>query len=169
MKANIPEITKTKSIKVLTVTTHGDPNTATVPSMKALYGTAYGLKMKVYKPKGVVMELGHLIGRWPDAHLKPKSEWTGIWGLPVPDFVKEEDVIQKDPNIEVKLETWEYDTVAQVLHLGEYTAETENIQKLHVFITEQGYKIAGPHEEIYLTRPTAKVKKTIIRYPITKQ
>lgn len=39
---------------------------------------------------------------------------------------------------------------------------------LHSFIAKQGYEIAGGHEEEYLTRPTSKVIKTIIRYPVRK-
>lgn len=166
MKPFEPEITKIKAIKVLTVTTVGDPNKVAEPFMKALYGTAYGTKMKVFKPKGIKMEIGHLIGRWPDAHFKPKDEWTGIWGLEVPDYVNESDLLQKDPNIPIKLETWDYDEVAQILHLGPYSEEGPAIEKIHKFIEEQGYKIVGLHEEVYLTKPDSKNQKTIIRYPV---
>jgi hypothetical protein len=75
---------------------------------------------------------------------------------------------QKEPGIEVKLETWEYGTVAQILHLGPYDQETETIKRLHEFITANGYEIVGPHEEEYLTRPDAKVIKTLIRYQVSR-
>lgn len=55
------------------------------------------------------------------------------------------------------------------MHLGPYDAEMPTVERLHQFIAEKGYEIAGAHEEEYLTRPTAKVPKTIIRYPIRKQ
>jgi hypothetical protein len=96
MKPLIPEITKLKPRKVLVVTSIGNPNKAT-PFLKALYGTAYGTKFKVFKPKGKKMEIGVLAARWPDAHLKPKNKWKGIWALQVSDFVKQSDLIQKDP------------------------------------------------------------------------
>ena len=75
---------------------------------------------------------------------------------------------QKEPSIEVKLKTWEYGTVAQILHLGPYDQETETITRLHQFITANGYQIVGPHEEEYLSKPDAKVIKTLIRYQIRK-
>ena len=167
MKALVPQITKIKDRKVVTVTSHGDPNTMIEPFMKALYGAVYWAKMKVYKPKGVKMELGKLTAFWPDAHLKPKSEWTGVWGVPVPDYVSEKDIVQKDPKIKAKVEVWKGGDCAEVLFIGTYADEGPTIQKLHEFIKESGYKIAGDHEEEYLTRPGPKAK-TIIRYLIKK-
>jgi hypothetical protein len=165
MKPFKPEIVKLKSRKVLTVTTIGDPNKVK-PGVSALFGTAYGTKFKVFKPKGKKMDIGVLAARWPDAHLKPKSKWKGIWALQVPDFVKQSDLLQKDPAI--KVEKWPYGKVAQVLYLGAYKNERPTIMALHKFVKESGFKLAGPHEEEYLTMPTAKVPKTIIRYAIKK-
>jgi len=168
MKAFTPQITKLGKRKVLTVTTIGDPNKVSEPFMRALYGAAYYAKMKVYKPKGIKMELGKLAAHWPDAHLKPKDQWTGIWGVPVPDYVKEGDIIQKDPNIPVKIDTWPGGEYAEILHLGPYSEEGPTVQKLHQFIEDSGYKLVGPHEEEYLTMPGVKNQKTIIRYLIKK-
>ena len=164
MRAYKPELTSVEPITVLTITSVGDPNKSE-KYMSALYGTAYGTKFKVYKPAGKEMKLGKLIGRWPDAHLKPKNQWTGIWGLPVPDFVAEADLLQKDPNLPVRVEVWKYKDVAQILHKGPYTDEGPTVQLLHNFIKESGYEIDGmSHEEVYLTSPDAKDQKTII-YP----
>ncbi len=104
--------------------------------------------------------------RWPDAHLLPKDQWTALWALPVPDDTMA--LPQKDPAVPVRLERWEYGPVAQILHLGPYTTEAAGIARLHAFITERGYAVNGMHEEEYLTRPTAKVQKTLIRYPVVK-
>ncbi|MBE0480600.1 MAG: hypothetical protein IBX68_06435 [Dehalococcoidia bacterium] len=41
--------------------------------------------------------------------------------------------------------------------------------EFRVLIDESGHGISGMHEEEYLTRPTAKVPKTVIRYPIRVQ
>jgi len=76
---------------------------------------------------------------------------------------------QKSPETQVRLETWEYGTVAQVLHVGPYSEEMPTVQRLHAFIQESGYEIAGAHEEEYLTSPKAKVQKTLIRYPVRKK
>ena len=169
MKPFVPIITKIADRKVITVTSVGDPNKVMEPYVKALYGAAYWAKMKVYKPKGIKMELGKLSAFWPDAHIKLKSEWKGIWGVPVPDYVTEKDIIQKDSAIKASIEVWKGGDCAEILHLGAYTEEGPTIQKLHDFIKSSGYEIAGPHEEEYLTRPDAKVMKTVIRYLVKKK
>lgn len=168
MKANKPEITTLEPQTVLTITSVGDPNESE-HYFKALYGTAYSTRFKVYKPAGKDMKLGKLMARWPDAHLKPKDQWTGIWGLPVPSFVRQQDLVQKDPLMPIKVEVWEYNEVAQVLHEGPYAAEGPTVKLLHTFIAESGYTIDGySHEEVYLTSPDAVNQKTIIRYKVKK-
>jgi len=168
MKAFMPRITKVPDRKVVTVTSHGDPNKVMEPYFKALYSAVYSAKMGVYKPKGIKMELGKLTAFWPDAHLKPKSEWTGIWGVPVPEYVTQKDLTQKDPEIKATVETWPGGDCAEVLYIGPYADEGPTIKELHKFIDDSGYKIAGDHEEEYLTRPGPKAK-TVIRYLIKKK
>jgi hypothetical protein len=168
MKPLVPRITKLPDRKVVTVTSVGDPNKVMEPYMKALYGAVYWAKMSVYKPQGVKMELGKLAARWPDAHLKPKDKWTGIWGVPVPDYVKPSDLKQKDPKIKVTIETWKGGGYAEVLYIGAYADEGPTIKDLHKFINDSGYKLAGSHEEEYLSRPGPKAK-TIIRNLIEKK
>lgn len=168
MKAFVPIFSEKPARKMLTITSFGDPNHSE-KWMKALFGTAYSTKMKVYKPVGKIMTLGKLTAEWPDAHLKPKNEWTGHWAIEVPDWVKEEDLIQKDPDLPVNLEIWPEGKYAEILHLGAYTEEGPTIQILHKFIEKNGYKLAdipGVHEEEYLTKPDSKVVKTIIRYRV---
>jgi hypothetical protein len=169
MKAFIPELKVLPDRKVLTVTSHGNPNKVGEEVFKSLYGTAYSTKFKTFKPRGIKMELGKLVALWPDAHLKPKDQWTGIWAVPIPDYVKESDIVQKVPENPAKFEVWPGGTYAQILHLGKYTEEEPTIKKLHEFIESNGYKmskIPGIHEEEYLTKPDAKIVKTIIRYRV---
>lgn len=154
---------------MISVTSIGDPNEVMQPYMKALYGAAYNTKMKIYKPQGIKMDLGKLTARWPDAHTKPKDQWTGVWSVAVPEYVKHEDLIQKDPKIKVTLEIWKGGEYAQILHLGPYSEEGPTVQILHNFIKDSGYRIAGDHEEEYLTMPGVKNQKTIIRYLVTKK
>jgi len=168
MRANKPELTTAQPITVLTITSVGDPNESE-RYFKALYGTAYSTKFKVYKPMGKDMMFGKLIGRWPDAHLKPKDQWTGIWGLPVPDFVRQEDLLQKDAKLPIAVEVWKYGDVAQILHKGPYDQEGPTVMQLHTFIKDSGYEIDGnSHEEVYLTSPDAKDQKTLIRYKVKR-
>ncbi len=168
MKPFTPQITNLPDRKVVSVTSVGDPNDVMEPYMKALYGAVYHAKMKVYKPKGIKMELGKLAARWPDAHIKPKNEWTGVWGVAVPDYVTEADIVQKDPKIKASVGVWQGGEYAEILHLGPYSEEGPTVAKLHDFIKESGYQIAGDHEEEYLTKPDSKNQKTIIRYLVKK-
>ncbi|HOS43722.1 MAG TPA: GyrI-like domain-containing protein [Armatimonadota bacterium] len=159
-----PHILVLPARKMAVVTTIGDPAVVGPEVMPALYGAVYTLKFARKKAGGGAFTVEPLRARWPDAHRKPKTAWTGIWALPIPDDV--EALPQKVPGVDVRVETWTYGTVAQLLHLGPFSAEGPTVARLHAFIEAQGYVITGPHEEEYLTRPDAKAQKTIIRYQV---
>ena len=162
-----PQIIEMPSQKMAAVRGKGAPDKVFSEVMPALYGSVYTLKFSLKKEGKPTFKVSGLRARYPDALTVPKDQWTHIIGLPVPDDTTA--LPKKVPNVEVKLETWEYGTVAQILHLGPYDQETPTIERLHKFIAENDYVIAGMHEEEYLTRPDAKVIKTIIRYPIKKK
>lgn len=162
-----PHILTLPAHTMAVVTSVGDPNDVGATVMPALFGAVYTLKFARKKAGAGEFKVEALRARWPDAHLKPKAEWTAHWAIPLPDDVTE--LVQKVPGVEVRIERWEYGTVAQVLHLGPYTEEGPTVQRLHAFIAEQGYELAGPHEEEYVTRPDAKAPKTIIRYQVKPQ
>ena len=162
-----PVIMEMPPQKMALVQGKGTPDKVFPEIMPALYGSAYTLKFDLKKKGLPTFKVSGLRGRYPDAHLVPKEEWTIIMGLPVPNDTT--SLPQKVPAVEVKLETWDYGTVAQILHIGPYDHETPTIERLLQFIEENGYQIAGPHEEEYLTRPDAKVVKTIIRYVVKKK
>ena len=162
-----PQILEMPSQKMAVVYAKGAPDKVFPEFMPALYGSVYTLKFDLKKKGLPTFKVTGLRARYPDAHLVSKEEWAHIIGLPIP-----EDTIslpQKVAGIEVKLETWEYGTVAQILHLGSYAEEGPTVERLHQFIEESGYQIAGDHEEEYLTTPDAKVPKTIIRYAVRKK
>ena len=145
----------------------GAPDKVFPELMPALYGSVFTLKFDLKKRGMPTFKVSGLRARYPDAHLVPKDEWTHIIGLPIPEDTT--SLPQKVPNIEVKIEQWQYGTVAQILHLGPYDQEYATVERLHRFIEDSGYEIAGVHEEEYLTSPDAKVIKTLIRYPIKKK
>jgi len=162
-----PQILEMPPQKMAVVYAKGAPDKVFPEFMPALYGSVYTLKFDLKKKGLPTFKVSGLRARYPDAHLVPKEEWTHIIGLPIPEDTT--FLPQKVPGIEVKIETWEYGTVAQILHLGPYDQEEPTVERLHQFIEESGYKIAGAHEEEYLTTPDAKVPKTIIRYPVRKK
>ena len=162
-----PQILEIPPQKMAVVYAKGAPDKVFPEFMPALYGSVYTLKFDLKKKGLPTFKVSGLCARYPDAHLVPMEEWTHLIGLPIPEDTT--SLPQKVPNIEVKIETWEYGTVAQILHLGPYDQEQPTVDRLHKFIEENGYEIAGMHEEEYLTTPDAKVIKTIIRYPVRKK
>jgi hypothetical protein len=165
--ATDPQILEMPPQKMAVVRAKGAPDKVFAETMPALYGSVYTLKFDLKKQGLPTFKVSGLRARYPDILLVPKEEWTHIMALPIPEDTT--SLPQKVPNIEVKMETWEYGTVAQILHLGAYDQEEASIERLHRFIEDSGYEIAGDHEEEYLTRPDAKVVKTIIRYPLRKK
>lgn len=162
-----PQILEMPAQKMTVVHAKGAPDKVFPGVMPALYGSVYTLKFDLKKKGLPTFKVSGLCARYPDAHLVPKEQWTMIMGLPVPEDIT--FLPQKVPNIEVRIEQWQYGTVAQILHLGPYDQEQPAIERLHRFIADNGYEIAGAHEEEYLTRPDVKVPKTIIRYEIKKK
>ncbi len=162
-----PKILEMLPQKMAVVCGQGTPDKVFPELMPALYGSVFTLKFGLKKNGLPTFKVSGLRARYPDAHLVPKEEWTHIIGLPIPsDTVS---LPQKVADVEVKIETWQYGPVAQILHLGAYDQEGPTVSRLHQFIEDNGYEIAGVHEEEYLSRPDAKVVKTIIRYVVRKK
>ena len=162
-----PQLIEMLPQKMAVVQGKGAPDKVFAELMPALYGSVYTLKFDLKKKGLPTFKVSGLRARYPDTLLVPREAWTHIIGLPVPEDTNA--LPQKVTGVEVKLDTWEYGTVAQVLHIGRYDQEQPTIERLHRFIEENGYEIAGMHEEEYLTKPDAKVVKTIIRYMVRKK
>ncbi len=162
-----PQILQMPPQRMAVVYGKGAPEEVFSTLMPVLYGSVYTLKFELKKKGLPTFKVSGLRARYPDAHLVPMEQWTHIIGLPVPEDTA--SLPQKVAAAEVKAETWQYGTVAQILHLGPYDQEEATIARIHQFIVDNGYELAGMHEEEYLTHPDAKVVKTIIRYPVKKK
>ena len=69
----------------------------------------------------------------------------------------------------LRFERFHEGRTAQLMYRGAYANEGPTIAALHEFITDQGYKSAGKHHEIYLGDPRRSAPeklKTIIRQPV---
>jgi hypothetical protein len=164
-----PEIVELPARTMAVIRTTGDPNELGERVFKALYGAVYTLKFDL-KKRGVEFKVEPPCARWfagESWQSVPREQWEAAWGLPVPDGT--EELPQKQPGTPVGVEVWEYGTVAQILHVGSYAQEAPTIERLHAFIAEQGYEIAGPHEEEYRSRPGVKEPKTVIRYRVRRK
>jgi hypothetical protein len=164
-----PKFSEMKDEKMIEVTLQGDPNQTAGKGIGMLYGTFFQLKKYGNELNNVAPR-----ARWPVTDQSKKETWTGVFGLPVSEAVKEMPPQKSGENTQVKLTTWEYGTVAEILHIGPYNREKETINKLKQFITDQGYEITGDHEEEYLKGPgmlpltLPSNYYTIIRYRVRK-
>ncbi|MFH1562725.1 MAG: GyrI-like domain-containing protein [Nitrospirota bacterium] len=163
-----PAIRTMPGQKMITVEAKGAPNVTGGKAFGLLYKTIYQLKVK-----GIGKTAPR--ARWPKGLDTPKDEWVSIYGLPVPEGVESLPTQKSSSGLKVKITYWEYGEVAEILHIGPYDKECATIERLHNFIKDNGYKIAGPHEEEYLKGPGMFGKgnpakyQTIIRYQIEKE
>jgi hypothetical protein len=165
-----PHLTTLPPQKVLLVTARGDPNT--------VGKKAFGQLMRTYFALEGVPKAGPSFkaprARWPSVE-GPASGWTGFYAMPVPDVVTALPPRSAKDRLEVALTTWDYGEVAEILHVGPYSAEEPTIGRLKSFIADQGYEIAGPHEEEYLRGPGMLFAGdpggylTLIRYPVRRR
>ena len=158
--------------------------------MPGLYATAWTLRFAL-KRRGLVTKVRPLEGLWwtvdgttdldaifgtGDAD-RDGWRWTLLIGLP--DAATDDEVAAALGTGRAKLraayagnlrvEAFEEGAVAQVLHLGPYSAERPTIERLHAAIAAAGLAPRDRHHEIYLGDPRrgdpAKVK-TILRQPV---
>ncbi|MCB1193454.1 MAG: GyrI-like domain-containing protein [Leptospiraceae bacterium] len=164
-----PHILTQARQKMLTLELKGDPNETASKAFSILYKIYY----KLDDPKNGV-ENQFPRARWPISADLPRNEWVGIFGIPVSDKIEQLPQDYESMNPPVKIEYWEYGTIAQILHIGTYAQEKPTIDKLVRFIKSHNLTITGVHEEIYLKSRGMFFKgdenkyQTLILYPVEK-
>jgi hypothetical protein len=162
-----PEILEMPPQKMATVYAKGDPEEVFPKVLPDLYASVYTLNIEMEKQGLPGFTIGGLRARYPDAHLVPIKEWTNVIGLPIPKSTS--SMPQKIGGIEIKIETWEYGTIAQILHTDLDDRGISTIERLHRYISDNDYEIIGVHEEEHITKADDKTQGVIIRYRITKK
>ena len=151
----------------------------------ALYSLSYTLKfMSKRRPADPVdYTVMALEGLWTTpaggADYQTAQEW--LWTLMImqPDHITAEmfgeaadEVRRKKPSgrlDEVRLERFEEGLCVQIMHIGPYADEPRTVDRMTAFAEERGYRLRGPHHEIYLGNPaTAKPEnlKTVLRHGV---
>jgi hypothetical protein len=164
-----PAISSAPNQKMIVVEAKGDPNVVGEKAFAMLLQLYFKMKDT---PKGPNQPPPR--ARWPVAFDTSKTEWVGLYAMPVPETTIELPQYEATPDLKVSLTTWEYGEVAEILHLGPYDKEQPTVERLMEFIKAQGYEVVGEHEEEYLKGPTMFSKDdpekyvTIIRYRVKK-
>lgn len=187
-KAKNPELIDVPAGKFLAIDGKGDPNGDEYQeAMQGLYGAAYTLKFH-YKAQGLDFKVMALEGLWwiEDGVFDmnkpaPRGQWRWTSMIRVPDFVMQDafdevltELVEKrgEKVREVRLVEFDEGLSAQIMHIGPYSEEAPTIDKLHSWVTEQGYRLRGKHHEIYMSDPRRTKPerlKTIIRHPVEKR
>jgi hypothetical protein len=185
-----PAVVDVPAMNFLMVGGHGDPNTSPLyaSAIAALYSVSYTLKFALKQgPEAVDYRVMPLEGLWwadDQASFlsgdKGKWKWTAM--IMQPAFVTRAHVGEaiaaagrKRPSemlTKLRFESFREGLCAQLLHVGPYSDEGSDIQRLHAFIAEQGGELTGRHHEIYLGDPRRAAPeklRTIIRQPFSRR
>jgi hypothetical protein len=182
-----PEIVEFDKIPFLTIEGEGEPAGKEFTSkVKALYPLAYGVK-NICKKQGKDFAVPKLEGLWwvesdRPALKVPRKDWRWKLLIRLPDFVtleiveKAKEEVFKKKGIELVKEI-EFEKImegkcVQIMHIGPYSAESETIKKMEIFMKENNLVKNGFHHEIYLSDPrkvAPEKMKTILRQPVKKK
>ncbi|HOO97218.1 MAG TPA: GyrI-like domain-containing protein [Caldisericia bacterium] len=162
----------------------GNPNTSErfKLAMESLYGLCYTVKF-ASKERGFDFAVMPPEALWWADDMnsfleRDKDSWKWTVMILQPDFITDEiineakETVRKKKNPEllddVRFEELHEGTSAQIMHIGSYDSETENIARIHKKIEELGCKPFGKHHEIYLSdvrRVSPDKLKTVVRQP----
>ena len=196
MPKDRPAIVTVPPMNYIAVRGKGDPNQEDGDYKRAiglLYGIAFTIKMSKKGDHQIAGYFDYVVPPlegfwWQDgvegvdyAH-KETFNWISV--IRLPDFVSKDDFDwavaeatkkKKEDFSKVEFFTYEEGLCVQCMHLGSYDDEPATVDKMHAYMTEQGYELditaERMHHEIYLSdaRKVAPEKlKTVIRHPIKR-
>lgn len=175
------------SMRFLMIDGQGDPNTSAeyAQAIEALYSASYAIKFAAKKGElGIDYGVMPLEGLWWADDMSAfadsdRDEWLWTMMIMQPDVVPDElvsdtlaAVAEKKPVpgfARMRFEPFAEGLSAQVMHIGPFSEEAPNIERVHDFIASSGHTRFGKHHEIYLSdiRKAAPSKwKTVIRQPM---
>ncbi len=181
------EIVEVPQMNFLMVDGEGDPNTSQSFSdaIEALFPLTYTLKFMVKKGEmGIDYGVLPLEALWWADDMSAfttgnKDAWKWTIMIMQPEFITREMVKEAMEEVErkkkpvslplVRFESFKEGKAAQTLYIGPFSEEGPTIEKVHLFIKENGSQRSGKHHEIYLSdirRAAPEKWKTIVRQPM---
>ncbi len=162
-----PRIVERADERVLEVRAVGDPN--------EVGSAAFGLLFQLYFSSGAATGFAPPVARarWQEGLDEiPRSDCVGRYALPIPETVESLPEHTPPDGVTASITTWEYGTIAEILHIGRYDQEQPTIERLKAFVAAEGYETFGGHEEEYVVGPTMAGQGnpadylTILRYRV---
>ncbi|MCY3698732.1 MAG: GyrI-like domain-containing protein [Gemmatimonadetes bacterium] len=144
-----PRIVEWADERVLEVRAVGDPD--------EIGSAAFGLLFQLYFSSGAATGFTPPVARarWQERLDEiPRGEWIGRYALPIPAAVESLPEHTPPNGVTASITTWEYGTIAEILHIGRYDAEQPTIERLKAFVEAEGFETFGGHEEEYIVGPT---------------
>ena len=160
-----PAITRLPTQRMAVVYTVGNPEQAEHRAMAALYSSFLEMRRTCLE-NGEKLPIGTLRVRWLNSEDAPRDRWLGAWGLPIPHNVTSMPQVMRD--LAVKVETWSYGTVAEIVHEGSRGTPEGTLDELYRFIAQNDYAVVGEFEEEYQAPPRAKCDVLTFRYRVKK-
>ncbi len=181
-----PVLLKLKPARYLAIAGQGAPGgDRFTAGIGALYAMAFTIKMTRKFAGKQDYTVSRLEGQWffaGDPAKVPPDQWQWKLLIRTPDFIRPLDLKQavatlqkkgKAPEAkQVTIETLDEGTCVQMLHVGPYDREGETVEKMCAFAQEHGFRMVGPHHEIYVSDPRRvppEKLKTILRQPVIAQ
>lgn len=176
-------------LKFLVVEGEGNPNESKgfQEAVGALYTMSFTLKFAIKKKDpSKDYKVGPLEALWWNTkeggmEMGRKEDWGWKSMIMQPSFMegwmveqaREEAVKKKDnPGLKkVGLEVFEEGRCAQIMHIGRWDEEEEDIERVKSYIKVKGGTLNGKHHEIYMSDPRRvppEKWKTVIRQPFRR-
>jgi len=182
-----PEIVEVPTFQFLMIDGEGTTESAAFQeAIQALFGVSYKTKFLMKKGQSCDYVVMPLEGLWwaddMDDFVKGnKEKWKWTLMIMQPDVVKA-DIIETAKNevakkgdlealSQLRLEVYTEGWAAQIMHIGPFSEEHENIRKLHDCIEAYGGVFDGKrqkHHEIYLSdfrKVDPEKMRTVLRQP----
>ena len=196
MPKNKPGIVDVPSMNYIAVRGKGDPNvegSEYKESIGLLYAIAFTIKMSKMGEHQIAGYFDYVVppveGFWWQENVEGidyahKEDFQFVSVIRLPEFVTKEDFDwaieeagrkKKMDFSKVEFLTYVEGMCVQCMHIGPYDDEPATIQKMHEFMTAQGYVLDMTeqrlHHEIYLSdarRVDPSRLKTVVRHPVKK-
>lgn len=196
MPKNKPGIVEVPAMNYIAVRGRGNPNvegSEYKQSIGWLYAIAFTIKMSKMGSHQIEGYFDYVVppleGFWwqegkNGIDYTRKEDFQFISVIRLPDFVTKadfdwaiEEATRKKKQDFSKVEFLTYDEglCVQCMHIGSYDDEPATVERMHEFMTAQGYELditdKRLHHEIYLSdarRVAPERLKTVIRHPIKK-